>query len=264
MGKNILDIIAASKRREVEAMKKLFPYARLRDLAETCERRAISMTESIRCRDIAVIAEHKRRSPSKGEIAPLSDVATVAEGYALNGAAAMSVLTDTPFFGGSLQDLAVARATAPWLPILRKEFIVDEYQIYQARLFGADAILLIASMIPAAMIEKFNRLAHILGLQTLVEIHSEEEAFSVPEDADMAGINNRDLTTFATDTSNCRRLIRCLPENMVKVAESGIKNPEDLLLLKESGFDAFLIGEALMKEQNPGERLFEFLSYGSI
>lgn len=263
MGKNILDVIAASKRKEVESMKKLLPFAELRALVETCERVPVSMTESIRCRDIAVIAEHKRRSPSKGEIAPMSSVATVAESYAVNGAAAMSVLTDTPFFGGSLDDLAVARATAPWLPILRKEFIVDEYQIYQARLFGADAILLIASMIPAASIERFNRIAHSLGLQTLVEIHSEEEAAAVPEDADMAGINNRDLTTFVTDTANCRKLIGTLPENMVKVAESGIKSPEDLLGLKEAGFDAFLIGEALMKEKNPGERLFEFLSYGS-
>ena len=179
--------------------------------------------------------------------------------YAVNKAAAMSVLTDTPYFGGSLEDLAVARLAAPFMPLLRKEFIVDEYQIYQARVYGADAILLIAAMISADEIRRFNSLAHFLGLQTLVELHSAEEISSLPEDADMVGINNRDLTSFHTDIDNAVRLVEALPPDMVKIAESGIKTPEDLVRLRNVGFDGFLIGEAFMSTPDPGERLAEFL-----
>lgn len=255
--------IATSKQAEVEALKRVVPKAEMRRLAYSVRRDVISMTGSIKGREVAVIAEHKRRSPSKGEIAPLGNVADMAESYAANGAAAMSVLTDTPFFGGSLADLAVARATAPWLPMLRKEFMVDEYQVYQARVYGADAILLIAAMVDAATLLRLNDLAHCLDMQTLVEIHSVEELGSVPADADMVGVNNRDLTTFATDLSNSGKLIDSLPAGMVKIAESGIKTPDDLRNLKAAGFDGFLIGEALMSSRDPGERLREFIRSNS-
>ncbi len=254
--------IAATKRREVEAMKKVISDDMMTELALACKRVPLNMKESILGHHPAIIAEHKRRSPSKGEISPMSDVAETARIYAANGAAAMSVLTDTPYFGGSLEDLAVARQAAPTLPLLRKEFIVDEYQIKQARLYGADAILLIAAMISAEEIARFNDFAHSVGLQTLVEIHSAEEVKAAPKDADMVGVNNRDLTSFSTDIANAINLIEALPTDTIKVAESGIKTPEDLIRLHRVGFDAFLIGEALMGAPSTKEALIKFLTFG--
>ncbi len=252
--------IAATKHREVEAMKKVISDDMMTELALACKRVPQNMKESIRGHHPAIIAEHKRRSPSKGEISPMSNVAEVARIYTSGGAAAMSVLTDTPYFGGSLEDLAVARMAASSLPLLRKEFIVDEYQIKQARLYGADAILLIAAMISAENIAKFNDFAHSLGLQTLVEIHSAEELKAVPKDADMVGVNNRDLTSFSTDIGNALNLIGALPPDPVKVAESGIKTPKDLQRLRSVGFDAFLIGEALMAAPSSNDALSDFLA----
>ncbi len=252
--------IAATKRREVEAMKKVISDDMMTELALACKRVPLNMKESIRSHHPAIITEHNRRYASTGAISPMSDVAATARIYAANGAAAMSVLTDTPYFGGSLEDLAVARQAAPALPLLRKEFIVDEYQIKQARIYGADAILLIAAMISAEEIARFNDFAHSLGLQTLVEIHSAEELQAVPKAADMVGVNNRDLTSFSTDIANAINLIDALPADTVKVAESGIKTPEDLIRLRRVGFDAFLIGEALMEASSPKEVLNEFLT----
>ncbi len=260
MAGNILQRIADTKRREVAAMKRVIPEDKLRESALGCERVPLDMSRSIMFANPGFIAEHKRRSPSKGEISPMSDVALTAKMYAENGAAAMSVLTDTPYFGGCLEDLAIAREAAPGLPLLRKEFIVDEYQIYQARLYGADTILLIAAMIDAYSIGRFNDVAHSLGLQTLVELHTEEELVSLPADADMVGVNNRDLTSFHTDINNASRLIDSLPQGMVRVAESGIKTPEDVVRLREAGFDGFLIGEAFMSHLNPGEALKRFIN----
>lgn len=252
---NILEKIAEVKLREVEAMKCIVPERALKVEAFSVLRSVLSMSMSLRRHAPGIIAEHKRRSPSKGEIAPMSDVAAVAASYARNGAAAMSVLTDTPYFGGSPADLAVARRTAPGLPILRKEFIVDEYQIYQSRIMGADAVLLIAAILDVAKLERFNEIAHSLGLETLVEVHTLEEISRVPEGADMVGVNNRDLTSFFTDISNCTCLVEALPEGAVKVAESGIRDAEDIARLKAAGFDGFLIGEALMSKPDPGAAL---------
>lgn len=265
MGKNILQAIASTKRREVEAMKAIIPEDMMRGLAvESTTRIPLDMRSSLLTKSPGIIAEHKRRSPSKGEISPMSDVEETARMYAAKGAAAMSVLTDTPYFGGSLEDLAVARRVVPELPLLRKEFIVAPYQVYQARIYGADAILLIASMISGDEIRRFNDLAHSLGMQTLVELHSYEELKSLPDDADMVGVNNRDLTSFSTDIDNSLRLIDSLPQRMVKIAESGIKTPEDMNRLHDSGFDAFLIGEAFMSTADPGEALKKFLKEGRI
>lgn len=259
MAGNILQKIAATKRKEVAAMKRIIPIDLLQEQIKGIDREILSMRDSILNHEVGIIAEHKRRSPSKGEISPMSDVEKIALNYARNGASAMSVLTDTPYFGGSLTDLAVARAAAPSLPLLRKEFIVDEYQLFQARLFGADAVLLIAAMSDASEILRLNDTAHSLGLQTLVEIHSEEEMASIPKDADMVGINNRDLTSFKTDISNSARLVESLPAGIVKIAESGIKTPEDLGRLKNIGFDGFLIGEAFMSTPEPGNTLCKFI-----
>lgn len=259
MSGNILEKIAATKRREVAAMKKLIPFEQLREQVSDVSREVISMRGSILNHEVGIIAEHKRRSPSRGEISPISEVGEIAESYVKNGAAAMSVLTDTSYFGGSLTDLAVARVAAPSLPLLRKEFIVDEYQLYQARIFGADAILLIAAMISVEEVRQLNGIAHELGMQTLVEIHSLSELKSVPLDADMVGVNNRDLTSFSTDISNSALLVDRLPSGIVKIAESGIKTPEDVRRLKTIGFDGFLIGEAFMSTPDPGGTLRKFI-----
>lgn len=261
MAGNILEKIAATKRMEVEAMKRLIPAEALREHAGNVARTALSMRDSILGQETAVIAEHKRRSPSKGEIFPMSEAGEIASSYAANGAAAMSVLTDTPYFGGSTADLAVARMSAPALPLLRKEFIVDEYQLYQARIYGADAVLLIVAMTGDEDTRRLNDVAHEIGLQTLVEIHTPEEAAFVPADADMAGINNRDLASFSTDISNSARLIDRLPSGIVKIAESGIRTPDDVRRLKSVGFDGFLIGEAFMSSSDPGATLREFIEY---
>lgn len=260
---DILERIAATKRQEVEAMKRILPLEVIRHSALNTARKPLSMSESIKNRPTAVIAEHKRRSPSRGEIAPMSSVAEIAEAYSKSGAAAMSVLTDTPYFGGSIADLAVARMAAPSLPILRKEFIVDPWQIYQARVWGADAVLLIASMLSAGELDEFNDLAHALGMETLVEVHNAGEIAKVPATADMVGVNNRDLRTFSTDIANSASLLDRLPQGPLKVAESGLKTPADVARLKAAGFDAFLIGEALMSTPDPGAALRRFLSLKS-
>lgn len=254
---NILEKIAATKRREVEAMKKMVPERIMKVEAFSVLRTVWSMKDSILSQRPGIIAEHKRRSPSKGEIKAMSDAGKIAEAYASNGAAAMSVLTDTPYFGGALTDLVLARESAPGLPLLRKEFIVDPYQIYQSRIMGADAVLLIASMLDYETIRRFNDIAHSLGLQTLVEVHSREEVDSVPEDADMVGVNNRDLTSFSTDIGNAASLVDSLPEGMVKIAESGIRTAGDIIALREIGFDGFLIGETFMSQPDPGAALGE-------
>ncbi|MDE6442842.1 MAG: indole-3-glycerol phosphate synthase TrpC [Muribaculaceae bacterium] len=261
MATNILEKIAATKRVEVEAMKRVFPEGKMREILASDGRRILDMKESI-LKGSGIIAEHKRRSPSKGEINPMSGVRDIASDYALGGASAMSVLTDTPYFGGSLTDLAVAREAAPLLPLLRKEFIVDEYQLLQAKMLGADAVLLIVAMLPAEEIRMLNYKAHGLGLQTLVEIHSEGEIPAVPEDADMVGVNNRDLTSFVTDLGNASRIIESLPEKAVKIAESGIRTATDMVELRDRGFDGFLIGEAFMSTERPGETLRRFVEYG--
>lgn len=240
-------------------MKGVIPEELIRELAFASSREPLDMKRSILDHNPGIIAEHKRRSPSKGEISPMSYIAEVAKDYYENGAAAMSVLTDTPYFGGSLEDLAVARKVAPALPLLRKEFIVDEYQIYQARVYGADAVLLIAAMIDREEIRRFNDIAHSLGLQTLVELHSLEELRSLPSDADMVGVNNRDLKSFHTDLRNGLSLVNALPQGMVRIAESGIKSPEDVRCLLDVGFDGFLIGESFMSTPNPGGTLMEFI-----
>ena len=257
---NILEKIAATKRREVEAMKRVTSPEVMKERAFQTLRTPLSLRRSILGKDPGIIAEHKRRSPSRGEIRAMSEAGDMARGYAENGAAAMSVLTDTPYFGGSLADLAVARMEAPKLPLLRKEFIEDEYQIYQARAWGADAVLLIAAMLDAGKIRRFNDIAHSIGLETLVEIHCRREIAAVPEDADMVGVNNRDLTSFSTDISNSGDLISLLPADMVRIAESGLRSPQDIVRLREAGFDGFLIGEAFMSAPDPAAELARFIS----
>lgn len=196
---------------------------------------------------IAVIAEVKRRSPSKGDLAPSLDPANLARDYAAGGASALSVLTDAEFFGGSVDDLQAARA-AVTLPVLRKDFTVSPLDILDARIMGADAVLLIVAALSPAELEEFAALARQVGIDALVEVHDEAEAdAALAVGATIVGINQRDLHTFEVDTERAARVSRALPEGVIRVAESGIRDGHDVALLADAGFHAVLVGETLVR-----------------
>ncbi len=205
----------------------------------------------------AVIAELKKASPSKGLIRAEFDVTWLAQRYAAGGAAVLSVLTDEPYFQGGLRNLELA-SEAVGLPCLRKDFTVDEYQIVEARAHCGDAILLIVAALTDEEILRFTRVAHALELDVLCEVHTSEEldrALSIPEPPDAIGVNNRDLKTFEVRLETSLELVERIPGGMVRVAESGISTSADLNLLRAAGFDAFLIGESLMRQVDPGGAL---------
>ena len=204
---------------------------------------------------VAVIAEVKRRSPSKGPLAPDLVPGVVAKAYAGAGAVCLSVLTDQEFFGGSADDLAEARAAVD-LPVLRKDFTVCAVDVCDARLMGADAVLLIVGALSASELEEFLGLSRRLGLDALVEVHDETEAeAALAAGADMIGVNQRDLVTFQVDTDRAVRVAATLPEGVVRVAESGIRSHDDVRRLADAGFDAVLVGEALVTSADPGAAL---------
>jgi indole-3-glycerol phosphate synthase len=204
---------------------------------------------------IGVVAEVKRRSPSKGELAPGLDPARLAADYARGGASCLSVLTDADYFGGSDADLAAARA-AVTLPVLRKDFTVAEADLLAARAMGADAVLLIVAALTDGELARFLTLARRLGLSALVEVHDDVEAArAVAAEATLIGINQRDLRTFEVDTERALRVLAALPEQVVRVAESGIRDASDVARLREAGFDAVLVGEALVTAPDPAGAL---------
>lgn len=255
---NILQRIVKTKMTEVAALKQALNTDALRELAISTAYKPVSLAQSIRNHETAIIAEFKRCSPSKGEIKPMAQVSDVIPAYSEAGAAGISVLTDTPYFGGSLTDFITARSITA-TPLLRKEFIIDEYQIYQARACGADAILLIAAILDRQQISHFVNIAHGLGLEVLFETHSDSEIDMIHPEVDLVGVNSRDLTSFHTSLDVTRRLADRLPVHAVRIAESGIHSPADIVALKESGFDGFLIGEAFMSTPQPGETLKQFI-----
>ena len=204
---------------------------------------------------ITVIAEIKRRSPSKGDLAPNLDPATLARAYQDAGAAALSVLTDSAFFGGSAADLVAARAAVD-LPVLRKDFTVDERDVCDARIMGADAVLLIVAALSDDELKRLHALAAELGMAALVEVHDEAEvARAVVVHADLIGVNQRDLHTFEVHANRAERLSRCIPSGVRKVAESGIGGADDLVRLNDAGYSAVLVGEHLVTAPDPGEAL---------
>jgi indole-3-glycerol phosphate synthase len=216
----------------------------------------------------AVIAEIKKASPSKGLIRAAFDPAWLARRYRTGGAAALSVLTDEPYFQGSLRNLELASAAAP-LPCLRKDFMVDEYQIVEARAHRADAILLIAAALSAAELKRFAEAAHALALDVLVEVHTADELAEVLDalgetGVDAIGVNNRDLKSFDVSQDVSLALVDSIPPNVIRVTESGISTPEDIARLRKAGFDAFLIGESLMRQPDPGEALAELLKVAAL
>lgn len=219
----------------------------------------LSMREALLSSPTGIIAEFKRKSPSKGWIKAQALAEEIVPAYERNGAAALSILTDEPFFGGSLKDIRTARPLVD-IPILRKDFIIDEYQLYQAKVVEANAVLLIAAALTPERCEELAACAHELGLETLLEIHSEKELAYVGENIDMVGVNNRNLGTFHTDVENSFRLISQLPKDTVLVSESGISSPDTMKRLHDAGFKGFLIGENFMKTDDPGKALKEFIA----
>jgi indole-3-glycerol phosphate synthase len=263
-----LDKILTTTRASLAAARALAPVAEL-------ERRAAAHTPrgfaaALRRRAVAgpaVIAEIKKASPSKGLIRADFDVEWLARRYAAGAAAALSVLTDEPFFQGSLRNLELASAAAP-LPCLRKDFMVDEYQIVEARAHRADAILLIAAALAAAELKRFAHAAHALALDVLVEVHTADELDRVLDalgesGADAIGVNNRNLNTFEVRIETSLELVERIPSGVVRVAESGISAPEELARLRTAGFHAFLIGESLMRQPDPGAALAALLAAAS-
>lgn len=256
--KDILLEIVTHKREEVARQKQMVPLEQLAENAGRMDDDGSGGRRSMRAALLAsptgIIAEFKRRSPSKGWIREKADVATVVEGYERAGAAALSVLTDTEFFGGSLADLRTARAHTA-LPILRKDFVVDEYQLYQARIAGADAVLLIAAVLDREQCRTLTEKAHALGLEVLLELHGEAETAHADCGADMIGVNNRHLGSFVTDVEYSFRMAARLPKDALWVSESGLRDAATLHRLRNAGFRGFLIGETFMSAPAPGEAL---------
>jgi indole-3-glycerol phosphate synthase len=259
-----LDKILATTRATVAAAKALVPVAELERLAARHQPRG--WAAALRRRAAtgpAVIAEIKKASPSKGLIRAEFDADQLASSYFAGGAAALSVLTDEPFFQGSLRNLELASAAVP-LPCLRKDFMIDEYQIVEARAHHGDAILLIAAALTDSELSRFSLVAHGLSLDVLVEVHTAAEldrVLSMPGTiADAIGVNNRNLKTFEVSLETSLELVERIPQGTVSVAESGIATREDLARLRTAGFDAFLIGESLMRQPDPGAALMELLA----
>jgi indole-3-glycerol phosphate synthase len=258
-----LDKILATTRATVASSRERVPVAELERLATLHQPRGWARALRARAaRGPAIIAEIKKASPSKGLIRADFDVAWLAQVYEAGGAAALSVLTDEPYFQGSLRNLELASAAVS-LPCLRKDFTLDEYQILEARAHQADAILLIAAALTNEELLSFTRAAHAIDLDVLCEVHTGDEldrVLALNESPDAIGVNNRDLRTFEVRLETSLRLVERIPSSVVRVTESGLATPADLAVLSEAGFDAFLIGESLMRQPDPGKALKDLLS----
>ena len=255
--KDILSEIIANKRFEVDLQKQSISLEQLQNSLETTVKQR-SLKEALKSSSSGIIAEFKRRSPSKGWINRKALAEDIVPGYVNAGASAVSILTDEKFFGGNLKDIKDARPLID-IPILRKDFIVDEYQLYQAKIIGADAVLLIAAALKKEELHALAAKAHELGLEVLLEIHSVEELKYINANMDVIGINNRNLGTFFTDVENSFRLAEQLPSDAVLVSESGISDPATVKRLQKAGFKGFLIGENFMKTDNPELALKSFI-----
>ena len=256
---NILDLIITDKKIEVNQRKNLFPLAYW-ESSPLFERKTKSLAKSLKASNSGIIAEHKRRSPSKQNINSSLSVEEVAKGYENAGVCGMSILTDGKYFGGSLDDLTIARAVSDF-PLLRKEFIIDEYQIIEAKAFGADAILLIAAILSPQEILSFSKTAKSLGLDVLLEVHNLNELEkSIMSSIDLIGVNNRNLKTFKVSLETSRSLAEKIPAEFVKVSESGISEVASIKKLKALGYQGFLVGENFMKTDNPGLAAKNFIN----
>lgn len=258
----ILDKIIANKRIEVAEAKAKVALEELK-LSPNYSRETLSLKERLQdSKSSGIISEFKRKSPSKGDIYANADVSDITAGYTASGAAGISVLTDQDFFGGSSADLLAAREANPDTPLLRKDFMVDEYQLHEAKAWGADVILLIAANLTPEETLNLSKKAHELNLEVLLEIHDKEELDRSPlEFVDIIGVNNRNLKNFAENNVNASlNLIKDLPEGLVKISESCISQPETVLQLREVGYKGFLMGENFMKTTDPARSLHDFVT----
>ncbi|KFF00781.1 indole-3-glycerol phosphate synthase [Chryseobacterium formosense] len=253
----ILDKIITRKKQEISYSKSKISLQQLKD-SEFLGRKTYSLKESLTSKS-GIIAEFKRQSPSKGIINDTISPLEVVSAYEQFGASGISILTDKDYFGGNFEDILNVRNHIN-IPILRKDFMIDEYQFYEAKSLGADVILLIAACLSPQQVQEFTQLSHELGLEVLLEIHTEEELKHFNSDIDLVGINNRNLKDFKVDLQHSVNLKNQLPKDILSVAESGIYNIEDFNYLKEKGFDGFLMGEYFMKHENPAQKFKEFIS----
>ncbi len=254
---NILDEIVAHKKEQLLSRKIMVPVDQVVD-SLYFDQACMSFKQGILDKTKnGIIAEFKRKSPSRGFINEHADALAITKQYTAAGASALSVLTDGEYFGGSTDDLVIAKANN--IPILRKEFIIDPYQILTTKAMGADAILLIAAILTPAQVQHFAESAKQLGLEILLEIHDESELGHICDPIDMVGINNRNLKDFKVDIKHSINLSRRIPDDKIKIAESGISSPEVMQHLRDAGFHGFLIGEAFMKEDDPGLAFENFI-----
>ena len=258
MTPTILDKILANKKIEVEENKKLLPLSVLKE--RIAQYKPLDFPGALRGNGIKLIAEVKKASPSKGLLCPDLDPVAVAATYAENGAAAISVLTEIKHFQGSPKYLAEIRETVN-IPLLRKDFIYDEYQIYESAAYGADAILLIATILSPEKLERLLEISHSIGIYCLVEVHNENDLFTaLLAGAGIIGINNRDLTTFKVDIDTTRRLRMLIPEETIVVSESGIHDADDMKKMKECKVNAVLVGEALVTADDIPAKMKELMA----
>lgn len=257
---NILENICANKRKEIVRQQEAAPCYFLEKLIEEQDRQTLSFRQALLESTTGIIAEFKRKSPSKGWIHPQAEVTSVVDGYVQSGASAISCLTDELFFGGSLTDFKRGRMANDRVPMLRKDFIVDEYQLYQSKLMGADVVLLIAACLTQKEVMAFTRTTHELGMEVLLEIHSQEELDYLDAPVDVVGINNRNLKTFDTNLQHTLELGEGIPNTMLKISESGLSQVDTIRMLRREGFRGFLIGEAFMKTDSPSDTLKQLIN----
>ena len=255
---NILDKIVVHKRKEVEERKSLYPV-KLLEKSRYFNSETVSLKKYIKREDkFGIIAEYKKKSPSKGIINEFAKVERTTVGYMQAGASALSILTDNHFFGGSNKDLSTARKFN-FCPILRKDFIIDEYQILEAKSIGADAILLISAILDKERVKFLAEFAHSLQLEVLLEIHNENELEVLNGNIHLVGVNNRNLENFTVDINTSIQLSELIPDEFVKVSESGISNPETIIELRKYGYRGFLIGETFMRSARPSKACKNFI-----
>lgn len=255
---NILDKIVANKKEEVKSQQLKVNIEELKSTGHF-SRKALSLRQFLLDdTKTGIIAEFKRKSPSKGIINADADVVKVTNAYSTYGASGLSVLTDENFFGGSMEDLKKARVNNT--PILRKDFMIDPYQFYEAKAIGADVILLIAACLSPQQVKEFAALSKELDLEVLLEIHNEDELQHICDDVDFVGVNNRNLKTFEVDINTSLQLFPHIPADKPAIAESGISNVDTIVTLKQAGFKGFLIGENFMKQADPTIAFADFVT----
>lgn len=255
---SILEQIVNDQRKEIILKKQVVSEASLTKMP-LYTRQSLSFSKAIKHTPLGIVAEHKRRSPSKPQIKLQSRVAEVALGYEKAGVAAMSVLTNNQYFGGSIEDLLLARSACN-LPLLRKEFIIDSYQIHEAKAYGADAILLIAACLQPNEIQGLSKIANSIGLEVLLEVHNKVELDKTPLDfVQVVGVNNRNLKDFSLSLDTSLSLAKHIPSDKIKISESGISSTESIKSLLEAGFDGFLMGEYFMLHDSPSQKAQQFI-----